>query len=387
MKDLDRLDDIKYIKEIDKSDMGGILLNFSQQYQEAYEKASDFACKHKLPQKCKSVNNIVISGMGGSAVGGDLLRSLFAGKCSIPIVVNRNYSIPGFVNEDTLFIAVSYSGNTEETLSAFGAAVEKRAKVVSISSGGRLEACSEKAGGEHFPICFKVEQPRCAFGHLLTPMMVFLSKLGLIPDNASEVEDAAALLSDASQRLAAGVPVECNKAKQIAKAIYGKLPVIYASQNYFDAVAMRWKTQFNENAEMMAFYNVIPEMNHNEIVGWGIPEDITRRCVAIFLCDDADFERIRRRLDITSNMISEISKKIQIVPVQARGNSPLAKALYLIYVGDFVSYYLAILNGFDPMPVERINILKKRLGLPPSSLYPPRMHGCLRGYLLNPLGK
>ena len=192
-------------------------------------------------------------------------------------------------------------------------------------------------------------------------MMVFLSELGLIPDNVSEVENAVALLSDASRRLASDVPVEHNEAKQIAEAIYGKLPVIYASQN-FDAVAMRWKTQFNENGEMMAFWNVIPEMNHNEIVAWGIPEGITRQCVAIFLSDDADLGRIRKRVDITGTLISEISEEIRVVPVQARGDSSLVKALYLIYVGDFVSYYLAILNGFDPMPVARIDILREKLG-------------------------
>jgi len=376
MKDLDSLKD--GIGDIDKSDMHKILLGFSQQYRDAYDQATKF----DLPKEFGSVKNIVVSGMGGSAIGGDLLRSLFSEGCRVPIVVNRNYSIPGFVNEDTLFIAASYSGNTEETLSAFGRAVEKKAKVVSISFGGKLEDCSKKAKElkkttEHFRICYKVKQPRCAFGHLFTPMMVFLSKLGLIPDdNASEVKDAVKLLSDASKRLALDVPAECNEAKQIAKAIYGKLPVIYASQNYFDVVAMRWKTQFNENGEMMGFNNVIPEMNHNGIVGWGIPEDITHQFAVIFLCDDAGFERIRKRVNITRELISEISEKIQIVPVQAQGNSPLVKALYLIYLGDFVSYYMAILNDRDPMPVERINILKKRLGPPPSSLYPPWMWDC-----------
>ena len=352
MKDLDSLESIK---EIDQSDMCSILLDFSQQYQQAYSLAEAFT----LPEAFKSARNIVISGMGGSAVGGDLLRSLFSGTCSVPIIVNRNYSIPEFVDENTLFIAVSYSGNTEETLSAFGLAIEKRAKVMSISTGGELESRSKEVGAPCFSVPLRGIQPRCAFGHLFTPMMVFLSKLGFIPNNANDVEDAVALLSDISRQLAPDVPVEGNEAKQIARAIHNKLPVIYASQNHFDVVAMRWKGQFNENSKTMAFHNVIPEMNHNEIVGWGIPEDVTRQCVAIFLCDDADSQKIRKRIDITRTLIAE---EAQVITVQAQGNSPLARALYLIYVGDFASYYLAILNGVDPTPIARIILLKERLG-------------------------
>ncbi len=352
MKDMDSPEKLR---EVDKSDMCSILLDFPQQYQQADRLAREFA----LPETFGDVKNIVISGMGGSAIGCDLVRSLFSGVCSVPIVVNRNYSIPEFVNEDTLFIAASYSGNTEETLSAFGAAVEKRAKVLAISTGGELEIRSKEAGAPYFSIPLRGIQPRCAFGHLFTPMMVFLSELGLIPDNANEVEDAVALLSQVSPKLAPGVPIEDNEAKQIAEAVYDKLPVIYASQNYFDVVAMRWKGQFNENSKMMAFHNVIPEMNHNEIVGWGIPEGITRQCIAIFLCDDADSEKIRKRMDITRTLISE---ETQVVTVQAQGDSPLARALYLIYVGDFASYYLAILNNVDPTPIARINLFKERLG-------------------------
>jgi glucose/mannose-6-phosphate isomerase len=289
--------------------------------------------------------------------------------CPVPIVVNRNYSIPEFVNEDTLFIAASYSGNTEETLAAFKAAVEKRAKVMSISGGGELEASSCEAGVPHFSIPERGLQPRCAFGYLFVPMVIFLSSLGFIPDQSSDLDEAVELLSDAALKLRPSVPIRDNRAKQIAVALYDKLPVIYASQNHFDVVAMRWKGQFNENSKMMAFYNVIPEMNHNEIVGWGTPEDITRRCVVIILSDDAGregeapaephFQKIRKRMDITRDLIA--LEGAQVIEVQSRGGSPLARSLYLIYIGDLTSYYLAILNGVDPTPVDRIGLLKFRL--------------------------
>lgn len=346
---------MKEILSIDKSDMCSILLDFPRQYQQAHHLAGKFI----LPEEFGNVRNIVVSGMGGSAIGGDLLRSLFSGVCPVPIVINRNYSIPEFVNEETLFIAASYSGNTEETLSAFKAAISKQAKVITISTGGELENYSKAAGTPHFSIPLRGIQPRCAFGYLFIPMTVFLSKLGLIPDCTSEIEEAVELLTHTAQRLSPGIPVEENEAKQIARAVYDRLPVVYASQNYFDVVAMRWKGQFNENSKMMSFHNIIPEMNHNEIVGWGIPADVTSRCIAVFLCDNADIPKIRKRIDITRDLLSA---ETQTITVQAHGDSPLAKALYLIYVGDFASYYLAILNGVDPTPIARINLFKSKLG-------------------------
>lgn len=353
MKDLDSSEGME---KFDRSNMRKLLLNFPQQCQRAY----DLAEKFTLPETLRLAKSIVITGMGGSAIGGDLLRSLFGGLCSIPIVVNRNYSIPGFVNEDALLIAVSYSGNTEETLTAFRAAGKKKAKMVSISSGGQLEDLSRQMSVPHFSIPEKGIQPRCAFGYLFVPMMVFLSKLGFIPDQASEMKDTVDLLSKTVLELSPGVTTETNQAKQIAQAVYHKLPVIYASQNYFDIVAMRWKGQFNENSKMMAFYNVIPEMNHNEIVGWGIPKDITQRCVVVFIHDDADSQKIKKRIDITRDLIAEAGA--QVITVQSRGASPLARSLYAVCLGDFASYYLAVLNGVDPTPIERINLFKSMLG-------------------------
>jgi glucose/mannose-6-phosphate isomerase len=212
----------------------------------------------------------------------------------------------------------------------------------------------------HFSIPKNGMQPRCAFGYLFIPMMIFLSRLGFIPDQSSDMDDAIDLLFSTASELSPSVPTEDNPSKQVAQAVFDKLPVIYASQNQFDIVAMRWKGQFNENAKMMAFYNVIPEMNHNEIVGWGIPENITRRCVVIFIYDDADFPKIKERMNITRDLIA--AEGVQVITVQSQGRSPLARALYSIYLGDFASYYLAILNGVDPTPIRRIDLFKSMLG-------------------------
>jgi glucose/mannose-6-phosphate isomerase len=355
--DMRDLDNLAVIKKFDEGNMGDLLLGFPQHCRDAYSLAGEFA----LPEEYRQAKNVVIAGMGGSAIGGDLLKSLFSNTSSVPIIVNRNYTIPQFVNEDTLFIAVSYSGNTEETLSGFKKALEKKAMVMSISSGGgELEAVSEETRVPHFTIPLKDVQPRCAFGYLFIPTVVLLSRLYLIPDAAYEIDGAVKLLDSTALRLAPNVRVKDNRAKQIAKAVYNKLPVIYASETYFGVVAMRWKGQFNENSKMMAFHNLIPEMNHNEIVGWGKPEKITRQCVAIFLSDDADLEKIQSRMDITRDLIAE--ERVKIIDVPSCGFTPLARALYLIYIGDFTSYYAAVLNGVDPTPIKRIDLFKERLG-------------------------
>lgn len=355
------LDNLDTIKKFDKSDMSNLLLDFPQQYQRAYKMALEAIPKYTQlsPDIFGKAKNILISGMGGSAIGGDLLRSLFVDRCHVPIMVNRNYRIPEFVNKDTLFIAASYSGNTEETLTALDEAVKKNAKIFAISSGGILEEVCKSKGFPYFSITHKGIQPRCAFGYLFMPMLVLLNKLGFITDITSEVTEAVKVLSESASVFSPDMPTKDNLAKQIALKIHNKLPVIYASQNYFDVVAMRWKGQFNENSKMMAFHNVIPEMNHNEIVGWGIPDDITKRCVVIMLKDAGDLPKIQKRINITSDLISKEGP--EIVSVDSKGKSPLAKALYLIYLGDFASYYLAGLNGVDPTPIERIDIFKSML--------------------------
>jgi len=349
------LDNLKTMEKLDEADMRSVLLNFADQYREAGNSVQDFC----IPDTFGQVKSVVFSGMGGSAIGGDLVRSLFGKECSVPIIVNRDYKLPGFVDDSTLFIAISYSGNTEETISAFENALEKKAKIISISCSGKLQELSEKAGILHFPITKKGLQPRCAFGYLFVPMMFFLSKIGLIGDQSQNLGEAIKLITEAVKKLSPDVPAEYNRAKQLAITLYNKLPVIYAPQRYFDVVAMRWKGQINENSKMMAFNNVIPEMNHNEIVGWGAPVDISQRCVLIILTHKDESTKIKKRIDVTRSLIAK--EGTQVIEIEAEGESILAKALYLIYLGDFVSYYLAMLDGIDPTPIERITILKSML--------------------------
>lgn len=194
---------------------------------------------------------------------------------------------------------------------------------------------------------------------MFVPMVYFLTKLGLIPDQSGNFDETVRLISKSAVELATDIPTVNNKAKQLAIALYNKIPVIYAPQSHFDVVAMRWKGQINENSKAFAFCGVIPEMNHNEIVGWGMPQDVTWRCVVIILTHSEESAKIRKRIAVTSSLIAETGA--QIIEIRAEGSTPLVKALYLIYLGDMVSYYLAMLNGVDPTPIERIITLKSML--------------------------
>ncbi len=259
------LDNPELINSIDKFNMKDILSSFANQYLETKNIAQNF---DKIPSSYKDFKNIVFSGMGGSAIGGDLIRTLFSDECPIPIIVNRDYNIPKFVDHSTLYISASYSGNTEETISSFKQALEKQAKMIVISSGGELQRLAKENSLPYFEIEKKGIQPRCAFGYMFVPMVYFLSKLGLIADQSDNLDETVGLISKYAVELAANIPVINNKAKQLAIALYNKIPIIYAPQSHFDVVAMRWKGQINENSKTFAFCGVIPEMNHNEIVGW-----------------------------------------------------------------------------------------------------------------------
>ena len=349
MRNLDVIEDIK---AVDKSNMMGILMSFADQYEIGAEESRKF----NIPESYREIKNVVISGMGGSAIGGDLLRTLFSDDCPIPVMVNRDYDVPAFVDKSTLFIAASYSGNTEETVSALNRASEKGAKIIVVSGGGKLQQKSEELDLPFFEIKKKGLQPRCAFGYMFTPLVFFLSKLGFIADQTQNFNETIGIISRSALELAPEIPSRANLAKQLAYSFYGRLPIIYAPQKHFDVVAMRWKGQINENGKAMAFYNTIPEMNHNEIVGWGIPLDIAGKRAIVMLAHKEVSERIRIRINVASNLIANTDG--QVIGIEAKGGSLLAKALYLIYLGDFASYYLAILNDVDPTPVDRIGILK-----------------------------
>jgi glucose/mannose-6-phosphate isomerase len=272
--------------------------------------------------------------------------------------VNRNYTLPNFVGENTLIFVSSYSGNTEETISAYKKAKEKKARMVVISSDGELENRAKEDGVPYIKIP-KGFPPRCALFYSFVPPLLILNKLGFIEDKIRELDEVTEVLITLKNELGINSPTKANIAKKLALALRHKFPIIYGANDRIDVVVTRWRGELAENSKHLASSHVFPEMNHNEIVGWDFPSELMNQFVVIFLRDDEDHKRIAKRMDITKDILDK--KGISTVELFSKGKGPLSRMLSLIYIGDMVSFYLAILDGVDPMPVDRISYLKKEL--------------------------
>lgn len=347
------LDDLTVHQRLDPQGMLGQLKGLPHQCREAWEKALKF----RLPPEYRKVDKVVILGMGGSAIGGDLLRSL-AHRLKTPLIfVVRDYGLPPFVDESTLVIASSYSGNTEETLSAFSQALETKSHKLALTTGGRLGEVARKAGVPLFTI-EHVSPPRAALGYSLMPLIAFFHQLGFFKDISADVLEMLTTLQDLLTKWNETVPTSANPAKQLATSLHGKIAVIYGA-GILSEVARRWKTQINENSKAWAFFEVLPELNHNAVVGYEMPRELAADMFVVLLRSSHLHPRTLLRYNITSELLKQSSVPHQIV--DAPGKSELAQVMGTVYLGDWVSYYLALLYGVDPTPVKVIDYLKNRL--------------------------
>lgn len=345
--------------KLDVDNMLGFLENFTDMMKEAWQLGKEFSPSSELlSTSAEKLKNVVILGMGGSAISGDLLANYLADEISIPIAVIRSYELPKYVQEETLVLAISYSGNTEETISVLERAQEAKAKIVAVSSGGKFAELSKKNG---FPLLKAPAniQPRAAIAYLFFPLLIILEKMGLIKEKVSELEETLNILEDLSQQYAGRTPLEKNYAKKVALELYHYLPLIYGSEGILEGVARRWKTQINENSKWPCFWSVFSELNHNEMVGYEIDNRINKLVKIVYLEDEEGLKRIEQRREITRKIIEK--KVAGFIHCQTTGKSKLARMFSLIYLGDMVSYYLAILNQVNPTPVACIENLKKEL--------------------------
>jgi len=339
----------------DPQDMLGRIRELPLQCQQAWEQVQAF----HLPPEYRRIKAIAILGMGGSAIGGDLLRTLFQASCPVPIVTIREYDLPGWVTAQTLVIGSSYSGNTEETLSAFSQAVARGCRLLAITTGGQLAEKARAAGVPLFQFSYKA-MPRAALGYSLIPLVGILQDLGLIEDQAAAVQEAIRVMWAWQEEIDVHVPMARNAAKGLALRLHGKMPVIYGS-GILAEVARRWKGQFNENAKNWAVFEVLPELNHNAVLGYECPGDLAGRLVVVMLSCSADHPRVVIRERVTAELLARAGVAVEWVT--ARGQSHLAQVFSLVHFGDYVSYYLAILNGVDPSHVKAIDYLKAVLGM------------------------
>jgi glucose/mannose-6-phosphate isomerase len=303
------------------------------------------------------ISQIIIAGLGGSAIGGDILRSYINDTVSIPVFVNRTYHLPKFTGKHTLVILSSYSGDTEETLSMFEDAVSAHAQIICMTTGGKLQRLAESNG---YPVVLlpKGFQPRAALAYSFIPLLTILERFQVLGDMSQDIESAANIIDECAKTYSHENPH--NTAITLASQLLPKIPVIYSSQDIYDTVNLRWRGQIQENAKHAAFGNILPEMNHNEINGWEKPHSLKDSFLVIFLRSVKDeHHRVSKRFDILREVLTE--KGIAVIDCNAVGDTRLARMFSLIALGDWVSYYLALLEGVDPSPVPVISFLKKKL--------------------------
>ncbi len=348
------LDDPEKLRQRDAQGMLSILGRFDEQILEALEIGERVCVSSCGPV----VSNVVICGLGGSAIGGDFLKAYLGRDLRVPVKVNRHYTLPGFVNRSTLALICSYSGNTEETISAFHEACQTGAQMICVSSGGRL---LELAQMRSIPVV-RIPAgypPRAALGYSAVSLLLVLSKLGVTPDRCDEIRQSESHVRRKIQAYGPDVPIEKNAAKGLALKAQGRLPLVYASQGRLEMVAVRWRGQFSENGKSLAFSSALPEMNHNEIVGWGRPEALRGRILPIFLRDHEDHPRVQLRTEITRDFLSQ--RTDSVLEYWSDGERWLDRLWSLILLGDYASIYLAFLNREDPTPVRVIDDLKQQL--------------------------
>lgn len=326
------------VNEIDKENMEEILNDFPNQVKKGIGLCGDLAVEEEF-------DKIVLCGMGGSALAGEILKCYLRQELKIPLIIIKTYSLPKFVDKKTLFIASSYSGNTEETIAAYREAIRKYIPTIAIASGGKLEELSKINKTPFIKLPGGI-QPRLSIGYSFFSLLKLFENSGFIESKKEDTKRTEKALKK---------PMFKEIAKKLAEKLKDKIPIIYASDD-LSCVAYKWKIDINENSKTHAFYNIIPEMNHNELVGY---TNVKGNYHVIIIKDDEDFERIKKRIKITKQIIKE--KGIEVTEVEIKGDCFLTKLFSAIYIGDWVSYYLALEDGIDPTPVDIVEDLKRKL--------------------------
>jgi glucose/mannose-6-phosphate isomerase len=350
------LDDVQAISKLDSEDVLGATERLAEQCREAW--AIGRAARD-LPDGA-GVESVVVFGMGGSGISGDVVQALVEPRLGVPWRTIKGYGpIPEWVGRNTLAFLVSYSGDTEETLAAFEEIHDRGGRAVVVSSGGRLAELAASYGMAHVQIPGGL-QPRASLGFLALPVLAILVEIGLVPDCSDDVEEAVASLADISKTCGRDVPVEENLAKQLATSLAHRVPVVYGGSGLGEVVAYRFKCDLNEYAKIPAFANSVPEMNHNELEAYGSTSEAIRKgFVVVILRDADDHERVALRLDIVKRLVEESGS--EVIEVHSQEISPLARMLTLVMVTQLTAIYAGLINDVDPGPVPVIENFKQQL--------------------------
>ncbi len=339
------------IEGLDTQQMWDLLVDFPNQWHEAVRTTADL----EISINHTEVTNICIVGMGGSAIGGDLIQAYTKDSSPVPVEVIKGYEVPSWVSEDTLLIASSFSGNTEETLAALEAGRKKGARPVAITSGGELLLTATRDDFDYFKIPSDI-RARAAVGYSFIVLFRLFQKLGYLDEGDEALAETKNILENQVSLLS---NFHDNEALRLAHDLVDTLPVVYTNNNFMKAVGMRWCTQFHENSKTLSYRNEFPEMTHTEIVGWEQITHLTGRLSILFLMDREDGDRIEKRMRIARELIEDQADSI--IVLNTRGNSRLTRMFSLIQLADWTTFYLAIINGIDPSPVTKIDLFKSKL--------------------------
>ena len=349
---------------IDSLDLRGVTLGLGAQVRDAAERAAGVDLPvHRVvgggagrDLAASDVDNIVVLGMGGSGLAGDVMVSVAGPFLSVPVVVHKGYGVPNFIDHRTLVFAVSFSGNTEETVESAGLAVEAGAQVVAVTRGGELGALVAAVGGPVIGIADGIPMPRAGIGAVAIPPLVMLERLGMFPGASTWIAEAATQLDVRAEALSA----PNNPAHTVARSIGRAFPLAYGGGGIGAVAAVRFKNQCNENAKLPAFANTYPELCHNELCAWGQAGDVTRQILhLVHFRHDFEHPQVGRRIDIVTDVMAEVVAGAS--EIVAGGDGPLAQLLDLVMVGDIVSLELAAAEGVDPGPIPVLDELKATL--------------------------
>jgi len=357
------LDKPEELEKIDKSNMLNLCVKTPEHCQDAIQRdkkikiPNDAKVSKKITIKYKKPKNIIITGMGGSAIGGEILQDWLQDKLPIPIQICRNYTLPAYANRNTLVFAISCSGETEETLNAFIDAIRRKCMTITISSGGHLLSFSESLQIPHVTIP-NGRPPRAAIPYIFFPLPILLEKMDILSNTEKDIQETIRVLKKVREENSPQIPTKKNISKVLALELKETIPAIYGF-GQFRAIAHRMKTQFNENSKLLSVYDVFPELNHNEAVGWEVSEDLAKKFSVTLIRDHDEPPEIKHRIEMTKMLA--LHKAQKILEIYARGKGRLAKMFSVLLVGDFVSVFLAILRGVDPAPVKTIDLIKREM--------------------------
>lgn len=339
---------------IDKTGYKQVLLDYHQQIEAGLGLFKDSA----VTIDGSRVKNILYFGMGGSAITGELLADVLFDDLLVPLTVVRGYLSPAYCTSETLLIVSSYSGNTEETLSALQASADKGAQILAITSGGKLEAWAAEKKWNLIRIPGGL-MPRQALGYLFFPLYHMLGALKLLTNYEEDVSKFVKFIADLNKKNDYPHAGKHVLSLELARTIQGKIPVIYSTAPYLKTISRRWQNQVHENAKSPAFANNLPEMNHNEIVGWESDMEHLDRFIVVFLENENPHPRIQKRIELSKKIIKE--RGIEVVDIYTSGTTIMERVFSLIVLGDWMSYFLALAYKKDPATIKNIDFLKQEM--------------------------